>query len=138
MAPECLRGDVYDHRADVWSIGCLYYEMLTGFPPFTGKNMTNLQENIKRGDYQIPKTIKLSIEGLHFLNSCLQYNPYDRFDWKDMKADAYVSHSEYSFQDLNYDTKLDDALYLSTVTMEHSQLLKLGLDKCHAWMQKNP
>jgi len=55
-----------------------------------------------------------------------------------MKAAAYITHSEYSFQNLNYDTMLDDALFLSTVKMEHSQILKLGLDKCHAWMQKNP
>lgn len=51
MAPECLRGDFYDHRADVWSLGCLYYEMLTGFAPFTGFSIQNLQENIARGTY---------------------------------------------------------------------------------------
>jgi serine/threonine protein kinase len=51
MAPEVLRGDVYDHRADVWSLGCLFYELLTGFPPFTGRDLRNLQENIAKGAY---------------------------------------------------------------------------------------
>ena len=82
MAPEVLRGDPYDHRADVWSLGCLYYEMLTGFAPFTGMNLQNLQENIARGTYQIPKTIRLSTVGLEFLNSCLKYNPDERLGWQ--------------------------------------------------------
>ena len=36
MAPEVLDGNKYDHTADVWSLGCVFYEMLTGFAPFTG------------------------------------------------------------------------------------------------------
>jgi len=37
MAPEVLRGLPYSHEAEMWSLGCLYYEMLTGYPPFTGR-----------------------------------------------------------------------------------------------------
>ncbi|TDH64813.1 uncharacterized protein CCR75_000636 [Bremia lactucae] len=34
IAPEVLRGDGYGLAADLWSFGCVVYEMLTGYPPF--------------------------------------------------------------------------------------------------------
>jgi serine/threonine protein kinase len=71
MAPEILKGSSYDSKVDVWSIGTMFYEMITGFVPFTGKNRYQLSEAIERGDYWMPKDVRLSLEGLNFLNSCL-------------------------------------------------------------------
>jgi hypothetical protein len=45
--------------------------MLTGFTPFTGQNKGDLKKNLKLGNYMFPKHIKLSLEGLDFLNCCL-------------------------------------------------------------------
>ena len=57
MPPEVLGGKLYNHKADVWSIGCIYYELLMGFTPFTGFNIENLKDNLKKGDFKIPKTV---------------------------------------------------------------------------------
>jgi serine/threonine protein kinase len=42
MAPEILVGEAYDSKVDVWSLGTMFYEMLTGFVPFMGKNRNEL------------------------------------------------------------------------------------------------
>ncbi|MBE0591214.1 MAG: protein kinase, partial [Gemmatimonadales bacterium] len=40
MSPEQAAGDPHvDHRSDIYSIGCMLYEMLAGEPPFTGPNV---------------------------------------------------------------------------------------------------
>jgi len=78
MAPEVLEGHEYDLTADVWSLGCVFYEMLTGFSPFTGTNQRNLKHNLAKGSYQFPKTLRLSLLGLDFINQCLQYDSSKR------------------------------------------------------------
>lgn len=71
MAPEVLNGKRYSKKADVWSLGAVFFEMLTGFPPFTGTSKDDLRNNLERGNYKVPKHVKLSLEGLDFLNNCL-------------------------------------------------------------------
>lgn len=71
MAPEVLYGKKYNHKADVWSLGIVMFEMLTGFSPFTGRDRDDLARNLDKGLYKLPKELKLSLAGLDFLNCCL-------------------------------------------------------------------
>jgi serine/threonine protein kinase len=36
IAPEILRGEGYTTKADIFSVGCLFFNILTGLPPFKG------------------------------------------------------------------------------------------------------
>ncbi len=54
MSPEVLRGDGYDFKSDIWSMGCLLYELAMLKSPFKaeGLNLYSLFLKISRGDYE--------------------------------------------------------------------------------------
>jgi len=46
MAPEIIKKEGYDELVDWWSIGCILYEMVIGFPPFMGETPQEVFGNI--------------------------------------------------------------------------------------------
>jgi len=75
MAPEVLSGDPDGTKGDIWSVGCVVCEMMTGRPPFAEKNFTNaiaLMMHIA-SDGTVPETPEgLSDDGLAFLAQCFK------------------------------------------------------------------
>ena len=84
MAPQILFGQCYDDKADVWSLGTMIYEMLVGFPPFTGVDANNLAQNIKKGNFALPKNIKMSMPCFYFISAVLKLEPEKRITHEDM------------------------------------------------------
>ena len=48
MAPEVLRAKPYTYSVDYWSLGCILFEFLAGFPPFTGETAEETWTNLKK------------------------------------------------------------------------------------------
>lgn len=42
MAPQILEGKKYNYKCDIWSLGVVFFEMLTGLTPFEARNVPEL------------------------------------------------------------------------------------------------
>ncbi len=56
MAPEQIEGGVVDRRADVFSLGVLFYESVVGKLPFDGRNPAQVLRNVLESNYEAPVT----------------------------------------------------------------------------------
>jgi serine/threonine-protein kinase len=57
LSPEQARGEGVDARSDVYSVGCLLYELVTGAPPFTGDSPVAVAYQHVREDPRLPSSI---------------------------------------------------------------------------------
>ncbi|KAI9648323.1 Serine/threonine-protein kinase [Ciborinia camelliae] len=89
MAPEILRYEKYDHRADLWSIGTVLYEMMTGKPPFRASNHVELLRKIEQNEDGIRFSSKavLSREMKEIVRAFLKRKPDDRISFE-----AFFTH----------------------------------------------
>ncbi len=83
MAPEQVSGnlDAVDHRTDQWALACIAWEMLSGHPPFDGKEITALFYNVVHAP---PGPLAGRVNGLPpdveaVLRRALSKRPADRF-----------------------------------------------------------
>ncbi|CRG90148.1 unc51-like kinase [Talaromyces islandicus] len=85
MAPEILRYEKYDAKADLWSVGTVLYEMVVGKPPFRASNHVELLRKIERQDDNIrfPEDMEASQEIKSLIRSLLKRNPIERMSFND-------------------------------------------------------
>jgi serine/threonine protein kinase len=81
LAPEQIRGKTVTPATDVWQLGILMYEMLTGKLPFGADNPSALYAQILNADFtpvsRLQSTLPASFEKV--INRCLQKDPAKRF-----------------------------------------------------------
>ncbi|MBY0549205.1 MAG: protein kinase [Candidatus Obscuribacterales bacterium] len=98
MSPEQCRGEILDVRSDIYSFGCMLYEILTGRPPFQGENMIaaifqHLEEQPKtfhqvRPDLSFPKGLEAVVR------NCLNKEPSMRYQSMSALRDDLVRVSQ--------------------------------------------
>jgi eukaryotic-like serine/threonine-protein kinase len=116
MAPEVLQGTEADTRSDIFSYGCVLYEMTTGRPAFTGKSQLSVLTAILESD---PPPIAASqpLAPLAFdftVRTCLAKNPDERWQSAaDVVRNLHLARSTMSAQPLTT-AKTKVVLYVLT------------------------
>lgn len=76
-SPEVWKDKPYDARSDIWSLGCVIYEIASLRPPFTAKNMKSLYMKVVRGYYpSVPSKYSGDLEDV--IQKCLKTSPSKR------------------------------------------------------------
>jgi len=75
VAPEVLKKS-YTESCDLWSLGVIVYMLLSGAPPFYGKNDEAIKGSIVQGEYTFPHELfrDVSDEAMAFVSTLLSYN----------------------------------------------------------------
>eukprot|EP01017_Pseudomicrothorax_dubius_P049483 TRINITY_DN9205_c0_g1_i1.p1 TRINITY_DN9205_c0_g1~~TRINITY_DN9205_c0_g1_i1.p1 ORF type:complete len:546 (+),score=145.04 TRINITY_DN9205_c0_g1_i1:125-1762(+) len=76
-SPEVWRDESYNAKSDIWSLGCVLYEMLALKPPFRAPDMEGLFRKVQKGVYERIPT-RYSQELADFVGLCLTLNPANR------------------------------------------------------------
>ena len=85
MAPEILRYERYDAKADLWSVGTVLFEMATGKPPFRAGNHVELLRKIEATEdvIRFPRESIVSQDMKHLIRALLKRNPVERISFED-------------------------------------------------------
>mmetsp|Transcript_8232 Transcript_8232/g.11762 ORF Transcript_8232/g.11762 Transcript_8232/m.11762 type:complete len:507 (+) Transcript_8232:608-2128(+) len=97
VAPEVLKKS-YTEACDLWSLGVIVYMLLSGAPPFYGRNDEAIKASIVQGEYTFPPELfrDVSDEAMAFVSTLLSYNIDYRYTadqalthtWLSMNCDA--------------------------------------------------
>ncbi|XP_054481552.1 serine/threonine-protein kinase 36 [Anoplopoma fimbria] len=89
MSPELVEEKPYDHTADLWSLGCILYELHTGAPPFYTNSIFHLVQLIVRDPVKWPDTMSDTCKS--FLKGLLTKDPQKRLSWPDLLHHPFVA-----------------------------------------------
>ena len=91
MSPEQIAEEKYDHKSDIWSAGCVLYEIISLRAPFEATNKVQLANKIKQGKIErIPK--QYSNELFEIIKQMISVQAADRPSCEDL-----MKHSKICF-----------------------------------------
>jgi len=91
LAPEMLEGKQHDHGVDIWSLGVLMFEFLTGRPPFEARTQEEVYKKICRIDFSYPSIISKHARDL--IGKLLVKDPTKRLPLKEVPDHIWIKEN---------------------------------------------
>ena len=88
LAPEMINQKGHDGRVDIWCIGVLLFELVTGRVPFQGTDISTLKYNIRNMRIAWPSDINYEAKDL--IGKILKYNPEERLNIKEILEHFFI------------------------------------------------
>ncbi|XP_077176833.1 serine/threonine-protein kinase 36 isoform X2 [Paroedura picta] len=89
MSPELVEEKPYDHTADLWSVGCILYELYVGTPPFYTNSIFQLVSLIIKDPIKWPKNMSPHFK--NFLQGLLMKDPRQRLSWPELLYHPFIA-----------------------------------------------
>ena len=120
-SPEVWKDKPYDHKSDVWSLGCVLYEMITLRPPFRAKDMEGLFNKVCKGEInKIPE--KFSDDLFQIVKYLLQVNSIQRPSCDQILQHPIILKRIEYFKSFGSEDDTEDKCLLKTIHMPKNLL----------------
>ncbi|XP_074576596.1 LOW QUALITY PROTEIN: serine/threonine-protein kinase ATG1c-like [Curcuma longa] len=117
MAPEVMQFQKYDAKADLWSVGIILYQLVTGKTPFTGNSQIQLLQNVLRtNELHFPFDCNLGSECVDLCQKLLRRNAVERLTFEE-----FFNHQFLLDQPTNDTTRIKSKIRDDFTQLEYSQ-----------------
>ena len=90
LPPEMIRHKDYDpFKADVWSLGILFYFLCSGYFPYRSIDSKSLQQKIVKGELEFPNAIHPGCE--YLITKMLRHDKEERVDMQMVLSDTWIT-----------------------------------------------
>jgi len=97
VSPEVLEGK-YDKQCDMWAVGVIAYILLSGMPPFNGKNEIEVFNKIRCCDFEFPdkQWSEISDTAMDFISRLFEPTPSTRMTPSQALEHPWMAHTDSS------------------------------------------
>ena len=120
-SPEVWKDQPYDNKSDIWSLGCVLYEMITLRPPFRAQNMEGLYNKVIKGQFcRIPD--RFSNELFEIVKLLIQVNTGLRPSCDEILKNPIIQRRIEYFKSFTGELESEDKALLQTIRIPKNLL----------------